>query len=104
MDFLFANNASSTLASDVAVPDLTVTLAAGTGSRFPDPTLYAEQFALTLKNQTTGETEIVYCLERNDDVLNVVRGQEGTVAITFSANDLAAHQLTAGVLEYLRDL
>ena len=104
MNFVFTNNASTTLAADIDSVATVIELAAGTGDRFPDPTMYTEQFALTLKNQQTDEVEIVYCTERNGDTLNVVRAQEGTVALSFSAGDVAAHQITAGVLEFLRDL
>lgn len=102
--FIFANNASSTLASDVAPADTVIYLAAGTGARFPDPVMYSEQFVITVKNPATNESEIMYCTERNIDALNVVRAQEGTVALSFVASNTVAHQLTAAQLEYLRDL
>jgi hypothetical protein len=102
--FLFENNASSTLAVALDTLGTTITLAAGTGVRFPDPVLYSEEFVLTLKNPGTGETEIVVCIERNDDVLNITRAQEGTAALSFAIGDIVAHQMTAGMFNYLRDL
>lgn len=103
-DFIWGNNASSVLAAPVAALDTTIELAAGTGERFPDPYLYAEHFSLTLKNAETGENEIVYVVERMIDTLVVQRAQEGTVAGTFPAGSPAVHTLTAGALDYLRDL
>jgi len=103
-DFIFANNASSVLASPLSSVGTTLLLAAGTGARFPNPIQYSEQFTLTLKNPTTGEVEIVYVQERIDDTVNVIRAQEGTIAISFPANAGVVHTLTAAVLEFLRDL
>jgi len=103
-DFIFANNASSVLAAPITAVDTALVLAAGTGARFPDPIQYSEQFTLTLKNPTTGEVEIVYVQERVDDTVNVLRGQEGTIALAFPANSGVVHTLTAAVLEFLRDL
>jgi hypothetical protein len=104
MDFVFANNASSTLAGAILAGDTILQLAAGTGDRFPDPIQYSEQFTLTLKHPVTGENEIVYVLERIGDTIWVARGQEGTIASAFPAGSPAVHTLTAGALEYLRDL
>lgn len=103
-DFIFANNASSFLLNNITALDVTLELPAGDGDLFPDP-IYGEQFAVTLRHPTTGEIEIVYCQRRfYGDSLEVVRGREGTVAIAFPANTVVAHQITAGTLEYLRDL
>jgi hypothetical protein len=103
-DFLFANNASSTLAIELNTIALTITLAAATGDRFPDPVQYAEEFVITLKNTTTGEIEIVNCVERSGDVLNIVRAREGTVALSFPVGAAVVHQMTAAMFAYLRDL
>src|SRR5690606_32111243 len=43
--------------------------------------------------------EIMRCTARNGDTLTVVRAQEGTSAITFSAGDVVELRLTAGTLE-----
>lgn len=104
VDFVFANNASSVLAANIDSVALVIEVAAGTGDRFPDPVQYSEQFTVTLKNITTEEVEIMYCTERVGDFLNVTRAQEGTVALSFSANDAVVHTLTAGALDFLRDL
>jgi len=104
VDFVFANNASSVLAEAIDSVAVVIEVAAGTGDRFPDPVQYSEQFTVTLKSLATEEVEIMYCTERNGDFLNVSRGQEGTVALSFVANDAVVHTLTAGALDFLRDL
>lgn len=104
MDFIFANNASTRLAAALAALDTELEVTAGGGAAFPTPA-YAEQFTITVKNIETGEQEIMYVQEKvYEDVWTVLRGQEGTAAIDFPANAAVAHQLTAAVLGYLRDL
>lgn len=101
-DFLFANNVSSRLASGISGSDTELTITAGDGEDFPSPG-YEEQFALTLEDDS-GTYEICYCTGRAGDVLTVERAQEGTNAIAFAADTKVLMQITAGVLEYLRDL
>ena len=103
-DFVFANNASSVLANDITSLQTVFDIAAGTGTRFPSPVLYSEIFTVTLKNPTTGEVEIVHVQERTVDTFNVLRAQEGTIALSFPANTSVVHTLTKEALEYLRDL
>lgn len=107
MAFIFANNASSVLAAPLGSGDTSLSIRPADADAFPEPNaIYFEyeQFSLTIKNQDTGEYEIVYCTERDGTVLQVDRGQEGTVALDFPAGAIVSHNLTAGVLEYLRDL
>jgi len=104
VDFVFENNASSVLAASIDSLVTVIEVAAGTGQRFPDPVQYSEQFTITVKSLDTNENEIMYCVERNGDFLNVLRAQEGTVALSFGPNDAVVHTLTAGALEFLRDL
>lgn len=94
--FLFANDASSTLASPISSTATSVTLAAGTGALFPSPSA-GQQFSLTFNDAATGLlTEIVYCTARSTDTLTIVRAQESTVAQSWLAGDLAANLWTAG--------
>jgi hypothetical protein len=94
--FLYANNASSTLAGPIAANATVVNLAGGTGALFPNPGV-GQQFALTFVSAGNPNTiEIVYCTGRNGDACTIVRGQEGTSATSFVAGDLASNDLTAG--------
>lgn len=93
---LFANNAHSSLAAPINSTDTTVTLLSGTGSLFPSPTT-GQGFKLTFNDLATGLlTEIVLCTARSGDTLTIVRGQEGTTAQSWLANDTAGMFYTAG--------
>jgi hypothetical protein len=94
--FVFSNFASSTLAAPITAAATSLTLAAGTGALFPNPSA-GQEFALVLTDAATGtKIEIVYCTARSVDTLTVVRAQEGTTGQAFIAGDLAANVLTAG--------
>lgn len=99
---LFANNAISSLASAISAGAAALTVAAGEGSLFPTPDVY-EYFVLTVKDVSTGQREIMHCTGRSGDLLTVDRAQESTTAIGFAAGSEVSMQLTAGILEYLRD-
>lgn len=104
MDFVFANNAQSRLAAPLSAVATELEVVAGDGADFPEVG-YQQQFAITVKHLTTGEMEIMYVVEKvYEDVWTVLRGQEGTVALDFPENSVVAHSITAGVLDYLRDL
>ena len=97
--FLFANNASSSLAGPISNTDTVLNLASGTGALFPNPSA-DQQFAMTLNDASTGLlTEIVYCTERVGDTCTVVRAQEGTVAQNWLAGDLIANLVTKGQMD-----
>lgn len=90
------NFARSTLAVGAAPAATTLTVAAGTGSLFPALT-GAQYFYLTLEN--SGLTrEIVKVTSRSGDNLTVVRGQDGTSALTWNAGDVAALRLNAAAI------
>lgn len=102
--FLFANNASSVLASAISSTATVIDLSPGTGALFPNPAA-GQQFTLTLNDAATGLVyEIVYCTARSTDTLTVVRGQEGTAAVSWLANDRAFLAATAGALGSLAPL
>jgi hypothetical protein len=102
--FIFANNAASFLFEPIEALDTELTVNPDDGGDFPEPA-YGEQFAITLQHPTTGEREIMYVTERlYGNVFTVLRGREGTVAQAFPVNTPVSHNMTAGVLEFLRDL
>lgn len=103
MPFVFANNASSFLMLPIEAVDTELTVNPDDAALFPEVDTY-DEFTLTLTHPTTGEREIVYVTAKADNVFEVTRAQEGTVAQAFPANTVVAHNITAGVLEYLRDL
>lgn len=94
--FLYANNAKSALAGSITNVATNANLTPGSGVLFPAPTS-GQQFALTFTDQATGLLrEIVYVTSRTGDSITMVRGQEGTTALAWSAGDIAASLLTAG--------
>lgn len=93
--YLFANNAKSSLAAPINTTATSLSLSAGTGVLFPNPT-GGDLFALTLTDAATGQIyEIVYCTARTADTLTVTRAQEGTTALNWAAGDFANNFLTA---------
>jgi hypothetical protein len=99
--FLFNNNATTTLSAGINTSATTITVAVGTGALFPSPS-GAQYFALVLISQTNNLiTEICYCTSRTGDSLTVTRGQEGTVANSWLIGDTAQNQLTAGQMQQL---
>ena len=97
--YLFSNNATTTLAQSVSATATVLNVASGDGDLFPSPSS-GQAFAVTLVDAATGLTnEICYCTSRSGDQLTVIRGQEGTNAIAWSAGDTCANYITADVME-----
>jgi hypothetical protein len=94
--YLYANNAQSSLLSNIGPTDPTITLPNGEGARFPNPAA-GQSFMLTIED-VNGNIEIVECTGRTVDVLTITRGREGTLARTFSAGTLIDARITAGML------
>jgi hypothetical protein len=95
--FIFANDAATTLAGPISASATQLTVSSGTGAEFPNPSS-GQQFSATLNDAATGLlTEVIYCTARSGDNFNpIVRGQEGTTALSWLAGDLIANMLTAG--------
>lgn len=93
---VFANNATTTLASPITNLATSVSVVPGTGSRFP--VLSAGQiFIATLTDAATGlVNEIVQVTATTGDTFTIVRAQEGTTAVSWLAGDFFQHFWTAG--------
>ena len=97
MTQLFANNATSTLASDINNSVTSLTVATGEGARFPSPT-GLDYFFVTLTGASSETTwEIVKCTSRSSDVLTIERGQQGTSAASWSTGDKVELRATASL-------
>ena len=94
---VFSNNVLTTLAAPITT---TVATSITLSSAANLPTIGPGQFfALTLNDAATRQVfEIVYVTSYSGAVLNVQRGQEGTTAQTWLANDLAYGAVTAAEL------
>lgn len=102
LSLLAANNAQTVLAAGISSTATSLTVNNGTGNIFPSPSAGTSFFKLTIIDAATGSlTEIVHVTARNGDVFTIQRGQEGTVARAWSANDIAANMMTAGTLSYI---
>lgn len=89
---LFTNNAKTTLAASVSAIATTISLAAGTGALFPNPS-GGDFFHLTLDDGTN--VEIVKVTARATDDVTVVRGQQGTSGTAFASGAKAELRLTS---------
>ena len=101
MTIKLANNAISRLAVPLSSTDTLLSVMAGDGSRFPALT-EGESFPLTLV-KANGDIEIVRVTARTQDLMTIVRGQEGTQPNEFGLNDRVELRLTAGALRDLID-
>lgn len=102
LTLLAANNAQTVLAAGISASATSLTVNSGTGSLFPAPSAGVSFFKLTLIDAATGQlTEIMHVTARTGDTMTIERGQEGTTARAWSANDIAANMMTAGTLSYL---
>lgn len=84
MPLKIANNAFAIVSSPVTSIQTSLTLSSGQGARFPS--LGASDYFFATLVDVSGNYEIVQVTARTDDVLTIVRGQEGTIAIPFPAN------------------
>ena len=98
---LFCNNASTTLAGAINNTATSLQLATGSGALFATPIngsyIGGNYTCMTLNDAATGLLfEILHVTAVVGDTLTVVRGQEGTTAISWLAGDKAANFWTAG--------
>ena len=96
MTVKFTNNASGTLASSITATTTTITLTTGQGALFPSLGT-GEYFFATLVNSSNA-LEIVKVTARATDVLTVVRGQDSTIAKSYTGGDKLELRPTAAAL------
>lgn len=99
---LFANDATSNLAGSISNVATTANLTPGSGVLFPSPGAN-EYFVGTFVDAATGLIkEIVHVTGVSSDTITMVRAQEGTTALAWSAGDLFSNLLTAGTADIFR--
>jgi len=91
---LFADNASTTLASSCLSTDTTLVLTSATG--FPSPSA-GQKYVATLED-SGGNIEVVWVTAMSGADATVVRAQEGTSALAFSSGTVFEMRVTAGEL------
>lgn len=94
---LFADNASSTLASAIGAGDTNLSVAPGTGTLFSNPG--AGQYALGTLEDVSGNIEVVKITSRTVDSFVIVRAQEGTTALAFASGTRFEQRVTMGMLQ-----
>lgn len=101
----FGNNVVSALAADITASQTTIQVMPGAGAEFAGLLTYDYQNTsndlrvyakITLTDAGETEFEVCHLTEVNNDMLTVVRGQEGTVAKGWSLNDVVANFATRG--------
>lgn len=98
---LFANNAATTLAGDIAMGALSMNVAPGSGVLFPNPGANS-YFLCTLSDVATGlQIEIVKVTAVSGDAFTIARAQEGTAAQAWTAGSTVQLRPTAGTLTNL---
>ncbi|WP_421849899.1 hypothetical protein [Oricola sp.] len=91
---LFANNASSTLASTITAGATTISVQSGDEGKFPSPS-GGDWFPVTVVD-ASGNMEIMRCTARSGVNLTVTRAQESTTAYAFTAGARVELRATAG--------
>jgi len=97
MAVLFANNATTTLASGITNVATSLTVAAGTGALFP--TLSGGNTFYATLVDASNNIEIVQVTARSTDTFTIVRAQEGTTGRAFSTGHKVELRLTAAGLD-----
>lgn len=96
-----SNNAKSTLAAGITASATSMSVSSADGSKFPSvESSDSNWFPATLV-KSDGSFEIVRVTDRVNDVMTIVRAQEGTTALAFSAGDKVECRATAAALEKL---
>src|SRR4051812_24306702 len=99
---LFTNNASSRLYAEIDAVTTSIRVQAGDGAKFPSPNNSLGEYAtLTVEDRRSGQIEIMKCIARSGDILNVVRAYEGTTAQAFAMGATVSNRLTAGTMDFL---
>ena len=104
MAMLWSNNASTTVAGAITATDTSVTLNSLTFFPGNPPNTPAigtgDYFVATFYDQQTKTlNEIVHVTAVSGNTATIVRGQEGTTPLAWSAGDIFANLITAGTLE-----
>jgi hypothetical protein len=96
MALVWDNFVSTTLSQDITPATTTINVEFGTGAQFPY--LRAGDYSILVLEDDSANKEVVHLVDRVDDVLTVVRAQEGTSAAAFSTGDRIELRVTGGFL------
>lgn len=94
---LVKNNAFSTLLSSIASGATSLTVASGTGLKFP--TISSGNFFYATLIDSSNNYEVVKVTARATDVFTILRGQDGTSARAYTAGDRIELRPTAALFD-----
>lgn len=94
-NLLYANNAAGTLASGITNVATTLTLNAGQAALFPAPAPPQVFYATITDAATQTLIEIVQVTAVSGNIFSIVRAQDGTSALSWSANDIVSQRTIA---------
>jgi len=97
MTVKYTNDVRTTLTSGIT--NTATTLYVASAANLPSVSGANEHTYLTLSNATDTAKEIVKCTTISGTTLTVVRGQESTTALAFSAGENVQLRITAGLLD-----
>jgi hypothetical protein len=101
---LFKNNAVQQLASGITSTSASLTLTPGAGASFPTPSA-GQQFIATLIDAATGTlNEIIVVTAVSGDTFTILRGQEGTTALSWLAGDFLKMLVTQGTAQAMAQI
>jgi hypothetical protein len=88
LQLLFANNASTTLATGITAASTSLQVVSGTGSLFPNPGAAQGFFATLIKSGSpTVKERILVTARSTDNFTTIFRGQDSSTALTWNAGD-----------------
>src|SRR5262245_20648061 len=97
MPLKMTNNATSLLSSSIGTTETVVSITGGDEGTFP--TFGTDEWSPITVTKSTGEREIMKCTGRSGVNLTVVRGQEGTTPLIFTAGQARVDvRLTAAAI------
>lgn len=96
---LVKNNAYSTLAATITSSETTLSLAVGTGARFPSIAGGSGDFFYLTLIDTSNNLEVVKVTAVSTDSMTVVRGQDGTTARGYPSTSRVELRPTQGLID-----
>lgn len=91
-NLLYANNAVGTLASGITNVATSLTLNAGQAALFPNPSAPQVFYATITDAATQTLIEIVQVTAVSGNIFSIVRGQDGTTALSWNAGDIVSQR------------
>lgn len=97
MPVLYANRASSTLASNITNVATSLAVGSGHGARFP--VISGGDYFYATLDDNAGNAEVVRVTGRSGDTFTITRAQDGTSALAFSAGAAVELRIVRALLD-----